>query len=126
MGGNESSPPLVVDASLLSSMDAADGERVGLVEVSHRAIVLALVHLHNEPEVWPVGVDGEGPGTSRRPWVPAEPVEPVLPESLAPEERVDPIEDVPGLVVGAAPSQRPAPRPQPAAVRMRFLCPPSR
>lgn len=60
---------LVVDAALLTAVDAADGHAICLVEELHRLVVLQLSVFDDEVELLVVGIDRELPRSAVTRWV---------------------------------------------------------
>jgi hypothetical protein len=77
--------PLIVEAALHPTVNAADRQAIGLVEVFDGLPMLILVHLDDQPELRPDSVKRKRRSSRpRRAWVASAPVEPHLPGGLAP------------------------------------------
>lgn len=100
--GDEGLAKLVIAGALLASVDAADGQSVGLVKVRDRLAVLAFVVLDHEAVLGPVSVNRERRAAVVGTRVAAQPVEPVLPRPFSIEDLVAQVEDVRFVAVRAA------------------------
>lgn len=69
MSRDEVVASLVVDAALLTAVDAADGHAICLVEELHRLVVLQLSVFDDEVELLVVGIDRELPRSAVTRWV---------------------------------------------------------
>ena len=94
VAGNHVFAAGVVDSSLNPSVNSTDRQSVRLVEVWHGTVVLPLAVLHDDVRLGPVPVYRELCSTAVASWIPAQPIEPVLPQSDLLQRQIAQIEDI--------------------------------
>jgi hypothetical protein len=102
MRGDLGIAPFVVPTSLLATMDAADGEPLGLVEERNRLIVLSLAVFDHQVTAGVVRINRQAPAQTLRVRIPEEPVEGVLPKSSLAKNLVAEIQDIVGVADAVA------------------------
>lgn len=89
----------VVQGSLYSSVNSADSEPFGFVEMRHRQVVLPLAVLHHQVRQRPVSIDRQPNATARSARVAREPVESVLTRANLAKHSIAQVQHI-GLVAG--------------------------
>jgi hypothetical protein len=92
--GDLSFAACVVQRSLNATVHTADGQKIRLVEVRYRPVMLDFPVLDDEVMLWPIAVNGEPGATPRSARVAPQPVEAVLPAASLTKHLITEVEHV--------------------------------